>query len=68
MMERSTRNQMIAGRQSSEVSDDLRLTLSKSYMDEFLGGRFGKWFITGELRADYLAKFTFGAADQYRSS
>lgn len=40
----------------------LRLTASKSALDEFLGSRFGKRFITGELRPDDLAKFKFGGS------
>ena len=38
----------------------LRLTQSRAALDEFLGSRFGKGFITGDLRPEDLANFSFG--------
>ncbi len=38
----------------------LRLTESKAALETFMGSRFGKAFIGGDLSPDDLAKFTFG--------
>lgn len=38
----------------------LRLETSRHALNEFLGGRFGKAFIMGDLRPEDLANFSFG--------
>lgn len=38
----------------------LRLKQSRAKLDEFLGTRFGKAFVTGDLKPEALAKFEFG--------
>jgi hypothetical protein len=47
---------LVTGRKQTRM---LRLTASKSALDVFLGSRFGKSFIAGDLRPDDLANFSF---------
>lgn len=48
---------LLTGRRPSRM---LRLTLSQDSLKQFLGTRFGKAFMNGQLSPDALANFKFG--------
>jgi hypothetical protein len=58
--ERHTRGQLTAQARLRYHHRKLRMIESRNKLDEFLGTRFGKHFVTGELSPRELARFRFG--------